>query len=74
MSRLDQLCKNGPATLDMSRWLHYYAYDSLAQVNVSQNLGFLETGTDVGGMIAAADRIFYMVGLVWKASKPSAVA
>lgn len=50
--------------LDMSLWLHLYAYDCLGDVNVSEKLGFLEQGSDVDGMIEAADRIFYMVGLV----------
>ncbi|RAL13169.1 cytochrome P450 [Aspergillus homomorphus CBS 101889] len=65
--RLRDLCKHGPATVDMSLWLHLYAYDSLAEVNVSQKLGFLQKGDDVGGMIGAANRIFYMVGLLTQA-------
>ncbi|PLB50941.1 cytochrome P450 [Aspergillus steynii IBT 23096] len=53
--------------LNMSLWLHLYAYDSLADVNVSEKLGFLEQGSDVNGMIAAADRIFVLVGLLTQA-------
>jgi hypothetical protein len=64
VTRIDKLSKDGLVTLDMALWLHLYAYDSLAQVNVSKRLGFLEAGQDVDGMIAAANKIFYMVGLV----------
>lgn len=64
MSQLAKLSKERPATLDMSLWLHLFAFDCLGEVNLSRKIGFLEGGRDVGGMIAAADRIFYMVGLV----------
>ena len=64
---LDQLgghCKDGPTTIDMSLWLHLFAFDCLGEVNVSKMFGFLKQGQDVRGMIAAADQIFRMVGLV----------
>jgi len=64
MSQLANLSRDGPATLDMSLWLHLFAFDCLGEVNVSRQFGFLESGQDIDGMIAAADRIFYMVGLV----------
>ncbi|KAL3473779.1 cytochrome P450 [Aspergillus californicus] len=54
--------------LDMSLWLHFYAYDSLGEVNISRKFGFLESGRDVGGMIRSADRILYMVGLLTQAT------
>ncbi|KAI9036750.1 cytochrome P450 [Aspergillus affinis] len=50
-------------SLDMSSWVHFYAYDSLSQVNVSQTIGFLENGRDMNGWIEAADRVFVAVGL-----------
>ncbi|KAI0380386.1 benzoate 4-monooxygenase cytochrome P450 [Hypomontagnella monticulosa] len=64
--RLSELSSNGASLLDMSLWLHLYAYDCLGEVNISRKLGFLEAGQDVGGMIAAADKIFHMVGLLLK--------
>ena len=64
LNQLAKLSKDGPATLDMSLWLHFFAFDCLGKINLSKNIGFLECGRDVNGMIAAADRIFCMVGLV----------
>ena len=64
MDQLSNIAKDGPATLNMSLWLHLYAFDCLGEINVSKRFGFLETGTDVRGMIAAADRILHMTGLV----------
>ncbi|KUI58928.1 Pisatin demethylase [Cytospora mali] len=57
----------GPTNLDMSTWLHLYAYDCLVEVNVSKKLGLLEQGHDVEGFIASADKIFHMVGLFTQA-------
>ena len=51
-------------SLDMSSWLHFYAYDCLSEVNVSQKIGFLEHGRDMNGWIEAADKVFLAVGLV----------
>ncbi|KAL4966093.1 cytochrome P450 [Aspergillus stella-maris] len=62
-----QMRNNTGRPLDMSLWLHLYAYDSLGAVNVSRGLGFLNSGSDVGGMIKSADRILYMVGLLTQA-------
>ena len=64
VKRLGEVNNHGSAALNMSLWLHLYAYDSLAEVNLSEKMGFLETGEDVDGYIAAADRVFFMVGLV----------
>ncbi|KAF7862479.1 hypothetical protein EAF04_007352 [Stromatinia cepivora] len=61
--RLTQLSFSGPIDLDMSLWLHLFAFDCLGEVNVSKKFGFLESGTDIRGMIAAADRILHMTGL-----------
>ncbi|KAG8159162.1 hypothetical protein KVR01_010823 [Diaporthe batatas] len=58
---------NGHVTLDMSLWLHLYAFDCLSAVNLSKPLGFLESGQDVKSMIGSADQIFVLVGLFTQA-------
>lgn len=64
MRQLADKTRDGPVTLDMSVWLHLFAYDCLSEINVSKKLGFLERGQDVGGTIESSDKIFFMVGLV----------
>jgi hypothetical protein len=64
MSKLGEHVGSEALELDMSMWLHLFAYDCLSEINVSERLGFLEEGKDVGGKIASADSIFYLVGLV----------
>ncbi|KAA8565434.1 hypothetical protein EYC84_009294 [Monilinia fructicola] len=61
--RLTELSSNGSVDLDMSLWLHLFAFDCLGEINVSKKFGFLKSGTDIRGMIAAADRILHMTGL-----------
>ncbi|KAL7624947.1 hypothetical protein AAE478_004161 [Parahypoxylon ruwenzoriense] len=67
MRQLADRTRDGPAKLDMSLWLHLFAYDCLSEINVSKKLGFLDRGKDVGGTIESADKIFYMVGLFTQA-------
>ncbi|KAI1463443.1 benzoate 4-monooxygenase cytochrome P450 [Daldinia caldariorum] len=67
MRQLADKTKDGPTTLDMSLWLHLFAYDCLSEMNVSKKLGFLERGQDVNGTIESADKIFFMVGLFTQA-------
>ncbi|KAI2768408.1 benzoate 4-monooxygenase cytochrome P450 [Daldinia loculata] len=67
MRQLADKTRDGPVTLDMSVWLHLFAYDCLSEINVSKKLGFLERGQDVGGTIESSDKIFFMVGLFTQA-------
>ncbi|KAK6951538.1 hypothetical protein Daesc_006059 [Daldinia eschscholtzii] len=67
MRQLADKTRNEPAILDMSVWLHFFAYDCLSEMNVSKKLGFLERGQDVNGTIESADKIFFMVGLFTQA-------
>lgn len=64
--RLQDLCRgqDGSARIDMALWPHFFALDSLSEINVSRNLGFLQTGTDVGGLITKSDRIMQMIAIV----------
>ncbi|KAK5081206.1 hypothetical protein LTR05_008000 [Lithohypha guttulata] len=37
---------------DLGTWLQYYAFDVIGEITFSKRFGFLETGTDVEGVIA----------------------
>lgn len=50
LSRIRDITQHQSATIDMSAWLQYYAFDTLGQINFSRKLGFLATGQDVGGI------------------------
>lgn len=66
----DQMLKltrgDGPTDLDMSLWVHLFAFDCLGELNVSKKFGFLESGKDMKGMIAGSDKLLIMTGLVKK--------
>jgi Cytochrome P450 len=38
---------------DLGDWLQYFAFDVMGTMTFSSRYGFLETGTDVGGMLQA---------------------
>ncbi|KAF1956869.1 cytochrome P450 [Byssothecium circinans] len=50
--------------VDLSLWLHLYAFDSLGEISSSRRFGFLDGGKDVGDMIEKVDKIYHMTGLV----------
>ncbi|KAI0446170.1 benzoate 4-monooxygenase cytochrome P450 [Xylaria telfairii] len=49
--------------LDMSLWVHLFAFDCLGELNASKKFGFLENGSDINGMIEGSDRILIKTGL-----------
>ncbi|KAH7012964.1 pisatin demethylase [Ilyonectria destructans] len=49
---------------DLSTWLQYYAFDVIGELTFSKQMGFLEQGRDVGGIIDAIDRGLGYAGLV----------
>ncbi|EXJ92842.1 hypothetical protein A1O3_01396 [Capronia epimyces CBS 606.96] len=51
MSRLDEFTVSG-ASFDLGIWLQRYAFDVIGEIQFSQKLGFLSTGTDVQGIMA----------------------
>lgn len=54
MDRLSEFAsKNEP--VDLSAWLQYYAFDVVGEVTFASQLGFLEQGTDVDGMMKAIE-------------------
>ncbi|EXJ91225.1 hypothetical protein A1O1_04335 [Capronia coronata CBS 617.96] len=51
MSKLDEFAAIG-AILDFGVWLQRYAFDVIGEVQFSQKLGFLASGTDIQGIMA----------------------
>ncbi|KAJ9608403.1 hypothetical protein H2200_007391 [Cladophialophora chaetospira] len=42
-------------SFNLQVWLQYFAFDTIALITLSKRFGFLDTGTDNAGMIAALD-------------------
>ncbi|KAI0114132.1 benzoate 4-monooxygenase cytochrome P450 [Nemania sp. FL0031] len=55
---------DGPTRMDMSQWVHLFAFDCLGELNASKKFGFLESGQDIKGMIEGSDRILIKTGLM----------
>lgn len=63
LSRLQSSASEG-TSLEIDAWLQYYSFDCLGSLSFSQDVGFLSSGSDVGLMINAVDRIFDYVAVV----------
>jgi hypothetical protein len=47
-------------SVDLGKWLHWYAFDVISSITFSNRLGFMEQETDVGGIIHAIEgRLVY---------------
>ena len=64
VERISEVTEAGRKPLNTSVWLQYFAYDVLGEVNFSQKLGFLETGTDVASSVAAIDGLLQYLSIV----------
>ncbi|KAI5810819.1 pisatin demethylase [Pyronema omphalodes] len=51
--RLDEFADG--REMDLGLWLQYFAFDVIGEMTFSKRLGFLETGTDVEGVIAGIE-------------------
>ncbi|KAK1764032.1 cytochrome P450 [Phialemonium atrogriseum] len=51
LQRLNELYGDTGKACDLGTWLQYYAFDVIGEMTFSKRLGFLETGSDVGGII-----------------------
>lgn len=49
---------------DLCEWLQYFAFEAMGTMTFSSRYGFLEAGTDVGGMIGAIWEFMLVVGPV----------
>ena len=41
--------------IDLAKWTHYFALDTISAISYSKRYGFMETDSDVGGMIRLID-------------------
>ncbi|KAF7541770.1 hypothetical protein G7054_g255 [Neopestalotiopsis clavispora] len=64
VQRLRQVGDNGQNPLNPVNWMQYFAFDVLGQINFSRDLGFMEKGTDVDGIIGAIGGILVYVSLI----------
>ncbi|KAK3679723.1 hypothetical protein LTR78_000099 [Recurvomyces mirabilis] len=54
MQRMRQ-CAKQSEDFDLGTWLHYYAFDVVGIVTYGERLGFMETDSDVDGVIGAGN-------------------
>lgn len=64
LHRLREVSKDGKVPINPVSWMHYFAFDVLGEVNFSKDLGFLEKGEDLDGIIAAISGLLVYVSLV----------
>ena len=64
MSNFKRMTQIKPAIVDISAWMQYFSFDSIGEINFSRNLGFLDAGADVQGIIGAADKRMRYFALV----------
>ncbi|KAH9204888.1 cytochrome P450 oxidoreductase [Leptodontidium sp. 2 PMI_412] len=50
--RLTELFAGTRKVCDLGKWLQYYAFDVIGEITFSKRFGFLETGSDIEGIIA----------------------
>ncbi|KAJ5625764.1 hypothetical protein N7510_002073 [Penicillium lagena] len=61
--RLDEFAAR-ETVCDIASWLQYYAFDVIGELTFSKPLGFLERGGDVGGIIAALEKMLNYSGKI----------
>ena len=49
--QLDERFVQPRKTVDLGKWLQYFAFDVMGTLTFSKRYGFLEQGQDVGGML-----------------------
>ncbi|KAH8730154.1 pisatin demethylase [Phaeosphaeriaceae sp. PMI808] len=51
-------------SIDFGHWIELFAYDVIGRVQHGRTTGFLETGTDIGGMISAVPNALRLLHVV----------
>ncbi|EXJ63764.1 hypothetical protein A1O7_00099 [Cladophialophora yegresii CBS 114405] len=52
------------ASFNLQAWLQYFAFDTIALITLSKRFGFLDTGEDNAGMLAALDHYLHYLSKV----------
>jgi cytochrome P450 len=63
-SRLDELFANKDTDFDLFQWVQFFMFDVLGEVTFSRELGCLEKGKDVDGIMANIWAYFRQVAAV----------
>ncbi|EXJ82920.1 hypothetical protein A1O3_06736 [Capronia epimyces CBS 606.96] len=50
--------------INMSNWLHYWAFDMISKMSFGEPIGFLDHGSDFNGMIKSQKRFFRYISIV----------
>ncbi|KAI1739632.1 cytochrome P450 [Xylaria scruposa] len=58
-----QISHNNPARLDLSSWVHFFAFNCLGEINTSRKFGVLKSGRNINRMIKRSDQILIKTGL-----------
>ncbi|OBT58519.1 hypothetical protein VE04_01242 [Pseudogymnoascus sp. 24MN13] len=67
LKRIDEVGAGGTKAFDIGSWLQFFTFDVLGEINFSERLGFLETGTDVGKSIGTIDGLLAYLSVVGQA-------
>lgn len=67
LQRISEVGKDGAEPFDIGTWVQYFAFDALGEINFSEQLGFLKTGTDVGKSIGTIDGLLAYLSVVGQA-------
>lgn len=67
LQRIDEVGEGGKKPFDIGSWLQFFTFDALGEINFSEQLGFLETGTDVGKSIGTIDGLLAYLSVVGQA-------
>src|SRR5690554_5706876 len=67
LRRIEEVGENGAKPFDIGTWLQYFTFDALGEVNFSEQLGFLETGTDFGKSIGTIDGLLAYLSVIGQA-------
>ncbi|KAK8126551.1 uncharacterized protein PG998_002310 [Apiospora kogelbergensis] len=64
LRRLREVTNNGEKPINPVDWMQYFAFDVLGEINFSKDLGFMEKGYDVDGIIGAIGGILSYVSFI----------
>ncbi|KAF4539081.1 putative cytochrome P450 oxidoreductase [Lasiodiplodia theobromae] len=67
LQKIHDVGAGGTKPFDIGTWAQYFAFDALGQINFSEDLGFLRTGTDVGNSIGTIDGLLAYLSIIGQA-------
>lgn len=64
IERLDGVSKSDTGVIKMGAWLQYWAFDTIGEINLSEQIGFLSKGFDISNLCAESHSNMRYFGLV----------